>query len=125
MVSTRARRRNPLLVRALVLCGVALVLFLYYRPVKSYLGTSKELRDRNAEVAQLQAQHAVLQKRLAQSGTQVQLAREARRLGYVRPGERLYIVKGIDAWRIRNAAATKAAAKDGSGAAGAAAAVAR
>lgn len=111
MASTRARRRNPLLVRALVLCGVALVLFLYYRPVKSYLSTSKELRGRNAEVAQLQAQHAALQKRLALSGTQVQLAREARRLGYVRPGERLYIVKGIDAWRIRNAAAKKAAAR--------------
>jgi hypothetical protein len=25
--------------------------------------------------------------------------REARRLGYVAPGERLYIVKGIKSWR--------------------------
>ncbi len=25
--------------------------------------------------------------------------REARRLGYVKPGERLFIVKGINAWR--------------------------
>jgi hypothetical protein len=27
------------------------------------------------------------------------LAREARNLGYVRPGERLYILKGISQWR--------------------------
>jgi hypothetical protein len=27
------------------------------------------------------------------------LAREARRLGYVRPGEHLFIVKGIAAWK--------------------------
>jgi hypothetical protein len=27
------------------------------------------------------------------------VTREARRLGYVKPGERLFIVKGIGAWR--------------------------
>jgi len=29
------------------------------------------------------------------------LAREARALGYVKPGEHLFIVKNIDAWRRR------------------------
>jgi hypothetical protein len=28
--------------------------------------------------------------------------REARRLGLVKPGERLFIVQGIDAWRLSN-----------------------
>jgi hypothetical protein len=32
-------------------------------------------------------------------GTTEQLVREARRLGLVKPGERLFIVKGIPAWR--------------------------
>jgi hypothetical protein len=27
------------------------------------------------------------------------LAREARRIGYVKPGERLFIVKGISSWQ--------------------------
>lgn len=112
MASSRRRsRRSPLLVRALILCGVALTLFLYYRPVKSYLSTSEELAGRQAEVAKLRAEQRALQRKLALAATQVQLAREARRLGYVRPGERLYIVKGIDGWRARNAVATKAAAK--------------
>ena len=40
-----------------------------------------------------------LEKRIAQAGTSDQLVREARRLGLVKPGERLFIVKGISAWR--------------------------
>jgi hypothetical protein len=112
MASPRRRsRRSSLPFRVVVLCGVALVLFLYYRPVKSYLSTAKELSGRRAEVSQLRAQQRSLQHRLALSSTQEELSREARRLGYVRPAERLYIVKGIDAWRARQAAAAKAAAK--------------
>jgi hypothetical protein len=30
------------------------------------------------------------------------VTREARRLGYVVPGERLFIVKGIQSWRRRH-----------------------
>jgi hypothetical protein len=33
------------------------------------------------------------------SATTDSLAREARRLGYIRPGEHLFIVKGIQAWK--------------------------
>lgn len=111
MASPRTRpRRSPVLTRALVVCGVAFVLFLYYRPVKSYLSTSKETSARRAEVQQLRAQKRALEHRLALSGTRGQLAREARRLGYVEPGERLYIVKGIDGWRARQAAAARLAA---------------
>lgn len=106
----RSSRRSPLLTRGLVVCGLGLVLFLYYRPVKSYLSTSKEAAARRAEVQQLRAQKRALEHRLALSSTRGQLAREARRLGYVEPGERLYIVKGIDAWHTRQAAAARLAA---------------
>jgi hypothetical protein len=41
----------------------------------------------------------MLQRRLTQGDTEEALTREARRLWYVKPGERLFIVKGIDAWR--------------------------
>ena len=40
-----------------------------------------------------------LQTRLATVGTGDALVREARRLGLVKPGERLFIVRGIAAWR--------------------------
>jgi len=35
---------------------------------------------------------------MERSSSKQTLEREARRLGLVRPGERLYIVKGINAW---------------------------
>lgn len=107
----RRTGRSPLLLRVLVACGVGLVLFLYYRPLKSYLATSKEVAARQAEVASLSAQRRTLEHKLALSATQEELAREARRIGYVRPGERLYIVKGIDGWYAREQAALKAAAR--------------
>ena len=105
----RLLRGSSLLTRGLVLLGVGLVLFLYYRPVKSYLATSKQVAARQAEVRKLRAQNSDLQHRLALAGTKEQLAREARRIGYVRPGERLYIVKGIDGWLARQAASARAA----------------
>ena len=64
--------------------------------------TKRELQARNAEVRVLRNQKARLEYRIAQSATGGQLVREARRLGLVKPGERLFIVKGIPAWRHRN-----------------------
>ena len=49
--------------------------------------------------ADAQADKARLEHRLHGSTSLAILAREARALGYVRPGERLYIVKGIPQWR--------------------------
>ena len=73
--------------------------FLYYRPISSYLHTRSELGDRRAQVAALHAEKALLERRLARTMSDAALAREARRIGYVKPGERLFIIKGIGAWR--------------------------
>ena len=48
-----------------------------------------------------------LERRLADSDTPQAVTREARRLGYVEPGERLFIVKGIAAWRRNHEAKDK------------------
>jgi cell division protein FtsB len=85
--------------RLLALGGVLFVAFLYWKPAHSYMRTKHTLDARRAEVQTLRAEQAHLQKRLAQVGTKEQLVREARRLGLVKPGERLFIVKGIPAWR--------------------------
>jgi cell division protein FtsB len=66
--------------------------FLYVRPIDSYLETRSQLDERRAEVATLRAERARLSTRL--DG----LARQARRIGYVRPGEHLFIVEGTAAW---------------------------
>ena len=73
--------------------------FLYYRPLASYVETHRQLSDRRSEVVELRAANARLQKRLLISESASALGREARRIGYVRPGERLFIVKGIPEWR--------------------------
>ncbi len=97
--TTRRGRRSALLVRWCVLGVAALVAFLYYQPVSSYVETRSSLRERETEVRQLRAEKSRLEQRLAESSTITALAREARRMELVRPGERLFIVKGVREWR--------------------------
>ena len=49
--------------------------------------------------AQLREERSRLEARLADSTTVTALSREARRMSLVRPGERLFIVKGVQQWR--------------------------
>jgi len=91
-VSTLARRWSAV-------GAVVIVAYLYYHPLRTYLATRHELSSRRAEVAQLAAHKSELERRLGASASLGTLAREARQLGYVRPGEHLFIVKGIPAWR--------------------------
>ena len=72
--------------------------FLYVRPISSYLDTRSQLDDRRAEVEVLRTERARLQTRLEQETSVDGLARQARRIGYVRPGEHLFIVEGTAAW---------------------------
>jgi cell division protein FtsB len=85
--------------RLLAIAGLTLVAFLYWKPAHTYLHTKHQLQARDSQVQTLRAQKVSLEKRIAQTATGGQLVREARRLGLVKPGERLFIVKGIPAWR--------------------------
>jgi cell division protein FtsB len=88
----------------------ALVLFalLYYRPLKAYVDARGELAQKRAAVQKLQLEKRRLEHRLGSSTSLDTLAREARALGYVRPGEHLFIVKGINQWRKRERASMMA-----------------
>ncbi|MGH3002330.1 MAG: FtsB family cell division protein [Gaiellaceae bacterium] len=100
MSSRAAARRTRLKpTRLLAIGGIALLAFLYWKPTQTYLSTKQRLQARNAQVQALQNEKTQLKKRIAQAGTNTQLVREARRLGLVKPGERLFIVKGISTWR--------------------------
>jgi hypothetical protein len=99
-----ARRRPPrsAVVRRWVAVGVLLLVgLLYYRPLKAYVDARGEQAQRAADVHKLQLEHARLAKQLGTSTQLATLAREARALGYVKPGEHLFIVKGIRQWRQR------------------------
>jgi cell division protein FtsB len=78
--------------------------FLYARPISSYLEARDRLAERRAEVATLRAERARVTARLERATSLDELARAARAIGYVRPEEHLFIVKGTAAWSRRHAA---------------------
>jgi cell division protein FtsB len=94
----RKPKRSTIALRWAAVGALGIVAFLYYRPMHSYFSTRSALEQRSAEVAKLRAEHGALTRQLARSSSTLALERQARRLGLVRPGERLYIVKGINSW---------------------------
>jgi cell division protein FtsB len=98
--ASRPRRRVPVL-RWAAVATLVIVALLYYRPLKSYLETRASLQERQAEVQELRAKRDDLARRLDDADTPEALARRARKLGLVKPGEQLFIVKGIEDWMRR------------------------
>jgi cell division protein FtsB len=97
--SGHGRLRAAVVRRWLAVVVVGLVAFLYYRPLTHYLHARQDVAQAREQVRALQAEHARLERRLATQTSTRALVREARRLGYVEPGERLFTVKGIPEWR--------------------------
>ena len=98
-MSSAARSRRW---RLVVVLAVALLVFFYYRPLHAYFDTRHSLQERRAEVRGLQAQKRQLERQLAATTSPTALELEARQLALVKPGERLFIVKGIAAWQRRH-----------------------
>ena len=98
-MSSAARSRRW---RLVVVVAVALLAFFYYRPLHAYFDTRHALQERRSQVRGLQAQKRRLERQLAATTSPAALELEARRLALVKPGERLFIVKGIAAWKRRH-----------------------
>jgi uncharacterized protein (DUF3084 family) len=81
------------------IAAVVLVAYLYYRPLSSWSHMRGALAQRASQVQVLETQKAALEREVEQATSLAQLARSARRIGLVRPGERLFIVKCIPEWR--------------------------
>jgi hypothetical protein len=82
-----------------LLALVAATTYFYYQPLSSYVDTRNELRESQAEVETLRIVKADLEGRLRSSTSLDATKREARRIGYVLPGEQLFVIKGIPNWR--------------------------
>src|ERR1700747_3775558 len=97
MAGKKRRRRiaGPVARRWFAVGALSLVGLLYYRPLHDYLQARSQRSVRVAAVRQLQKEQATLERRLRRASSPAVLAREARTLGYVRPGEHLFIVKDI------------------------------
>ena len=84
--------------RLLAVGGLVLLAFLYWKPAHAYLSAQHKLQSTRTDVHALRVEHSRLERQIAAAGTGEEFAREARRLGLVKPGEKLFIVKGIAAW---------------------------
>jgi cell division protein FtsB len=100
----RKRRTTPRRLRRLLpILVLAAVAYAYYKPLSSWMHTRHALAQRRGQVAALERQKHALEAAVEQASTDAALARRARRIGLVEPGERLFIVKGIPAWERAHA----------------------
>jgi cell division protein FtsB len=108
MVPRKKRRRRiggPIARRWFALGALVLVGLLYYRPLHDYFDARSQQAAQLTAVQKLHRERAALEKRLRHASSDAALAAEARTLGYVLPGEHLFIVKDIPQWRRRHHAA--------------------
>jgi cell division protein FtsB len=113
MAARKKRRRigGPIARRWFAVGALVLVGLLYYRPLHDYMDARSQRAARVAAVRKLQRQQATLERRLKHASSLTALAAEARTLGYIRPGEHLFIVKDVPQWRRRQHAGSHAAAR--------------
>ena len=93
-----ARRRPSRSKLALRWIGAAILVVIalsYIHPLTSYRHARQEVRDRQASITALERDNTALTKKLMDAGKSEYVIREARRLGLVREGEHLFIVKGV------------------------------
>ncbi len=106
--TTRRSSRSALALRwigGLVLLAVAIG---YVQPLRAYRDATADVDARRVEVARLARVNVALEERIDETATAEFVEREARNLGLVKPGERLFIVTGIDEWKHDRRARAKA-----------------
>lgn len=94
-MARRRPARSTLLLRWLGLLVLLAIALAYVHPLRSYREARAEVAERHAEIARLEEERRELRQRLAFAAQDEFVEREARKLGLVRPGERLFIVRGV------------------------------
>ena len=101
MASTARRAAPPRAIRwdrvarLSLLMALGLVLLLYVKPATRYFEAWQLSRDTQAEVRELRADNKALHARSRELKRSSRVELEARRLGMARPGERVYVVRGL------------------------------
>ena len=81
--------------RLSLLMALGVVLLLYMKPATRYFEAWQLSRDTRSEVRQLRSDNARLEARRRELKQPSRVELEARRLGMARPGERVYVVRGL------------------------------
>jgi len=88
-----ARIRWDRVGRWALICVFAFVIYLYIGPARTWVTTYSEAKRKREEVAQVRAENQRLRKLKAELEEPDALELQARRLGWVRAGEKRYVVK--------------------------------
>jgi cell division protein FtsB len=91
----RTRIRWDRLGRRALIGVFALVLYLYIGPAARWVTTYREAKHKRADVAALQAENRSLKAKRAALKAPGSLERQARALGMVKAGEKLYVIQGL------------------------------
>jgi cell division protein FtsB len=94
-MARRRPSRSKLALRWAAVAALLLIALSYIHPLTSYRHARTEVAQRRAAIASLERSNADLATRLTNASKSEYVVREARRLGIVRPGEHLFIVKGV------------------------------
>jgi cell division protein FtsB len=98
----RASKRPSKSALALRWIGVAILLVVavgYVQPLRAYQQAQDDVAARRAQVERMEQRNERLETQLEKAGTTEFIERSARRLGLVKPGERLFVVTDVDRWK--------------------------
>jgi cell division protein FtsB len=97
----RASKRPSKSALALRWIGIAILLVVavgYVQPLRAYREADEDVAARRAQVERLEQRNTRLEEHLEEAGTNEFIERSARRLGLVKPGERLFHVD-VSQWK--------------------------
>ena len=95
-MARRRPSRSALALRWIAVAALVAIALAYVQPLRSYLRLRAEVDAKRAKVAELAREKRELTRRVEFARTDAFVEREARKLGLVRPGERLFIVTGVE-----------------------------
>jgi cell division protein FtsB len=88
-----ARIRWDRVGRWALICVFAFVLYLYVGPARTWVSTYAEAKRKRDDVAKLRTENERLRERKTQLSRKGAVELEARKLGMVKAGEKLYVVQ--------------------------------
>jgi cell division protein FtsB len=98
----RASKRPSKSALALRWIGVAILLVVaagYVQPIRAYQQAQDDVAVRRAQVERMEQRNESLETKLEEADTTEFIERSARRLGLVKPGERLFTITDVDEWK--------------------------
>ena len=93
MAAASSRIRWDRVGRWALICVFAFVIYLYIGPARTWVSTYAEAKRKREDVAALRGENRALRERKRQLQQRAAVELEARKLGMVKAGEKLYVVR--------------------------------